>query len=269
MPFEKGGRADKLGNRYEFNWIVLKFIDIVAEKIIAIKIEAIGDEELGVDVWLKHKNGLTEAQQCKGRNASKEYWTLSDIYQKGIIENWKKHLERDNSNIVSLVSPLPFKNFSDLIYRARTNDSDMAFIKNQVNGSPEIKKIFDSYVKYLGLSIENDLQQVVKFLSRTEIRQEPYPEDEEYILDKINQYFIGDALEIKSKLINLITQGSIYGKWISFFDLNSFFVNEKIELRKLIKDNRILPRIETLNSDYRRSFNPLKKGLIIRSQLEE
>ncbi|CRH92922.1 Uncharacterised protein [Chlamydia trachomatis] len=67
MPFESGGRADKLGNRYEFNWIVLKFIDIIAEKIIAKKIEAIGEEEQGVDVWLKYKDGHKEAQQCKGR----------------------------------------------------------------------------------------------------------------------------------------------------------------------------------------------------------
>ena len=43
MPFESGGRSDKLGNRYEFNWIVLKFIDIISEKIEAVKIEAIGE----------------------------------------------------------------------------------------------------------------------------------------------------------------------------------------------------------------------------------
>ena len=33
MPYESGGRADKLGNKYEFNWIVLKFIDVISEKI--------------------------------------------------------------------------------------------------------------------------------------------------------------------------------------------------------------------------------------------
>lgn len=140
MPFESGGRSDKLGNRYEFNWIVLKFIDIISEKIEAVKIEAIGDEEQGIDVWLKYKDGHTEAQQCKGRNASKEHWTLSDLHQKGILENWKKHLERNSSSVVSLVSPLPFTNFSDLIYRAKTNDNVQTFLEYQVNRSPEIKK---------------------------------------------------------------------------------------------------------------------------------
>ena len=65
MPYESGGRADKLGNKYEFNWIVLKFIDIISEKIDAIKVEAIGEEEVGVDVWVRYSNGITEAQQCK------------------------------------------------------------------------------------------------------------------------------------------------------------------------------------------------------------
>ncbi len=82
MPYESGGRADKLGNKYEFNWIVLKFIDIISEKIDAIKIEPIGPEGECVDVLVRYKNGSTEAQQCKGRNASKESWSLADLNQK-------------------------------------------------------------------------------------------------------------------------------------------------------------------------------------------
>lgn len=269
MPFESGGRSDKLGNRYEFNWIVLKFIDIISEKIEAVKIEAIGDEEQGIDVWLKYKDGHTEAQQCKGRNASKEHWTLSDLHQKGILENWKKHLERNSSSVVSLVSPLPFTNFSDLIYRAKTNDNVQTFLEYQVNRSPEIKKIFASYVQYLGLSIETDVQQIINFLSRTEIRQEPYPENEEFITDNIRRYLAGDANTIKSKLVNLILQGEIYGKWISLSDLDAFFKSEKIEFRNLSKDDRILPRMKSLNADYRKRFHSLKYGLKIRSQLEE
>ena len=57
MPYEIGGRADKLGNKYEFNWIVLKFIDIIAEKIDAIKIEPIGPEADRVDVLVRYRNG--------------------------------------------------------------------------------------------------------------------------------------------------------------------------------------------------------------------
>ncbi|OFN54247.1 hypothetical protein HMPREF2542_04705 [Streptococcus sp. HMSC034B05] len=269
MPYESGGRADKLGNKYEFNWIVLKFIDIIAEKIDAIKVEAIGEEEEGVDVWVRYSNGITEAQQCKGRNASKDYWTLSDLNSRGILKCWKLHLSRDLTTKVSLVSPLPFTNFSDLIYRAKTNDNAQSFIDYQVNTSSELKNLFDNYVKHLGFSKEKDIRKIINFLSRTVIRQEPYPENEEFIKDKVSQYFIGDAASIKSKFINLILQGEIYGRWLSFQDLEKFIKNEKIEFRNLARDDRIIPRINILNDEYKNSFKTLDSGLKIRTQFDE
>ena len=269
MPYESGGRADKLGNKYEFNWIVLKFIDIIAEKIDAIKVEAIGEEEEGVDVWVRYSNGITEAQQCKGRNASKDYWTLSDLNSRGILKCWKLHLSRDLTTKVSLVSPLPFTNFSDLIYRAKTNDNAQSFIDYQVNTSSELKNLFDNYVKHLGFSKEKDIRKIINFLSRTVIRQESYPENEEFIKDKVSQYFIGDAASIKSKFINLILQGEIYGRWLSFQDLEKFIKNEKIEFRNLARDDRIIPRINILNDEYKNSFKTLDSGLKIRTQFDE
>ena len=269
MPYESGGRADKLGNKYEFNWIVLKFIDIIAEKIDAIKVEAIGEEEEGVDVWVRYSNGITEAQQCKGRNASKDYWTLSDLNSRGILKCWKLHLSRDLTTKVSLVSPLPFTNFSDLIYRAKTNDNAQSFIDYQVNTSSELKNLFDNYVKHLGFSKEKDIRKIINFLSRTVIRQESYPENEEFIKDKVSQYFIGDATSIKSKFINLILQGEIYGRWLSFQDLEKFIKNEKIEFRNLARDDRIIPRINILNDEYKNSFKTLDSGLKIRTQFDE
>ena len=269
MPYESGGRADKLGNKYEFNWIVLKFIDIISEKIDAIKVEAIGEEEVGVDVWVRYSNGITEAQQCKGRNASKDYWTLSDLNSRGILKYWKLHLSRDLTTKVSLVSPLPFTNFSDLIYRAKTNDNTQSFIDYQVNTSSEIKNLFDNYVNNLGFSKEKDIPKIINFLSRTVIRQDPSPENEEFIKDMISQYFIGDAASIKSKFINLILQGEIYGRWLSFQDLEKFIKNEKIEFRNLARDDRIIPRINILNDEYKNSFKTLDSGLKIRKQFDE
>ena len=269
MPYESGGRADKLGNKYEFNWIVLKFIDIISEKIDAIKVEAIGEEEEGVDVWVRYSNGITEAQQCKGRNASKDYWTLSDLNSRGILKYWKLHLSRDLTTKVSLVSPLPFTNFSDLIYRAKTNDNAQSFIDYQVNTSSELKNLFDNYVNNLGFSKEKDIPKIINFLSRTVIRQDPSPENEEFIKDMISQYFIGDAASIKSKFINLILQGEIYGRWLSFQDLEKFIKNEKIEFRNLARDDRIMPRIHILNDEYKNSFKTLDSGLKIRTQFDE
>ena len=269
MPYEIGGRADKQGNKYEFNWIILKFIDIISEKIDAIKIEPIGPEGECVDVLVRYKNGITEAQQCKGRNASKESWSLADLNQKGILKSWKRHLERDPKVKVSLVSPLSFTSFSDLIYRAKTNDEAQSFIKYQVDTSSEVRKLLNNYIDYLGFSKERDIRKIINFLSRTVIRQEPYPDNEEFIKDKVSQYFIGDATSIKSKFINLILQGEIYGRWLSFQDLEKFIKNEKIEFRNLARDDRIIPRINILNDEYKNSFKTLDSGLKIRKQFDE
>lgn len=268
MPYELGGRADKLGNRYELNWVVLKFIDIIAEKIEAIKIEPIGEEEQGVDVWIRYKDGHKEAQQCKGRNGSKEYWDLSDLNQKGILRSWKEHLEREPQIKVSLVSPLTFTNLSDLIYRAKTNDNTQSFIDYQIKTSSSIKRMFESYVKYFGLSIEKDISKIINFLSRTIIRQEPYPENEEFIKDKIGQYFVGDTAGIKSKFIDFILGGENYGRWITFKELELFIQKENIELRNLARDSRVMPRIKVLNDEYNYRFKKLSSGTMIRTQLE-
>lgn len=31
MAYEKGGRADKYGNRFEYNWIIYNLLDVVKE----------------------------------------------------------------------------------------------------------------------------------------------------------------------------------------------------------------------------------------------
>lgn len=269
MPYEIGGRADKLGNKYEFNWIVLKFIDIIAEKIDAIKIEPIGPEADRVDVLVRYRNGSKEAQQCKGRNASKENWSLADLNQRGILNSWRRHLERDPQVKVSLVSPLPFTSFSDLIYRAKTNDDNQYFIEYQVQTSQVISSLLNDYIKYLDFSKEKDIRKIIDFLSRTVIRQEPSPENEEFIKDMISQYFIGDATRIKSQFINLIISGDNYGRWISYKELEKFIKSEKIEFRNLARDDRIIPRINILNDEYKNSFKTLDSGLKIRSQFDE
>ncbi len=76
MSFEAGGRADKLGNRYEEMWIARQMLLLLEEKIRSITIEAIGDDEQGVEFWLETCDGKRQAHQCKARNASNEHWTI-------------------------------------------------------------------------------------------------------------------------------------------------------------------------------------------------
>lgn len=124
VPYEKGGRADKDGNRYEIRWVVYQLLQILEEKIEYVILEALGDDEKGVDIWVGKKNGIKEGQQCKGRNGSEECWDYASINAKGIFDHWKYHLDRDDANTVSLISPLTFTFLEDLVKRAKSSGGD-------------------------------------------------------------------------------------------------------------------------------------------------
>jgi hypothetical protein len=78
MSYEVGGRADKNGNRYEIRWVIYQMMTVLEERIESVTLEALGDDEKGVDVWIFNNDGTREAQQCKGRNGSREAWNQRD-----------------------------------------------------------------------------------------------------------------------------------------------------------------------------------------------
>jgi len=94
MPLEKGGRADKMGNRYEIRCIIYEMLKVLREVNYSIVIEALGDDEIGTDILVTDFEGRKEHQQCKVRNASKEYWSVADLNSRNILNSWKKQLER-------------------------------------------------------------------------------------------------------------------------------------------------------------------------------
>lgn len=85
MAYEKGGRADKLGNRFEYNWVLYNLLQVIEEKIQYVMIEAIGKDEEGVDLWIGNLDGSREGQQCKGRYGSEDKWTYGTVNAIGSI----------------------------------------------------------------------------------------------------------------------------------------------------------------------------------------
>ena len=75
MPLEVGGRADKMGNRYEIKCVIYELLKVLREENYSVVVEAIGDDEVGTDILVTSFGGVKEHQQCKVRNASKEHWT--------------------------------------------------------------------------------------------------------------------------------------------------------------------------------------------------
>ena len=79
MALEPGGYADKLGNRYEGRWVVKQLLRVLNEQLVSVTVEAVGDDEAGVDLWVKEVSGRQIAQQCKLRNGSSNQWTIADL----------------------------------------------------------------------------------------------------------------------------------------------------------------------------------------------
>jgi hypothetical protein len=240
------------------------------EKLDYVVLEAIGSDEQGVDIWIGKKNGSREGQQCKGRNGSKEYWDYGTANAKGIFTNWKYQLNRDKSDTVALVSPLVFTLQEDLIKRAKnTSKNPKDFYNNQIlNASKEFIDFFKNFCKVMEINPEQDLDLVkcISYLNRIAYRQFPDTELKELILSTISYLLIGNEEEIYEAFIAWIVDGDILGKTINQSILHMFLKGKNIKLKNLATDERIMPRLEELNQEYRIAFIPLNNGLIKRKE---
>ncbi len=275
MGYEKGGRADKAGNRFENNWVLYNLLQVIEERIQYVVIEAIGEDEEGVDLWIGNWDGSREGQQCKGRYGSEESWSYGTLNAKGIWTKWKKQLEREEKVKVSLVSPLSFTQLEDLSNRARnTNGNTKDFYKYQIdnaNVSKDIKQLYEKYCNIMKIDHSCDIGvlQSIDYLSRTYYRQRPDFESKQMVLDKIYMQFLGKPQNIYDKLLRFILTADILGKKIDIICLNSYLCDCGVEYRNLAKDTRILPRVKELNDEYSRTFISFQNGMIIRHEFEE
>jgi hypothetical protein len=270
VPYDLGGRADKSGNRFEIKWVIYQIMKVLDEKLDYVVLEALGDDERGVDIWVGQKNGSREGQQCKGRNGSKECWDYGTANAKGIFTNWKYQLDRDESNTVALVSPLAFTLLEDLIERAKnTSKNPKDFYRNQIlNASKEFTNFFKNFCKVMEINPEQDLDLIkcISYLNRISYRQSPDTELKELILSQISYLFIGDEEKIYDTFIAWIVDGNILGKTLNRTVLYTFLKERNIRFKNLATDERIMPRLEELNHEYKEAFIPLDNGLIKRKE---
>lgn len=254
MPFEKGGRADKAGNKYEINWVIYQLLKVIDEKIYSVTLEALGDDEKATDLLITTNEGFKEHQQCKARNASKEVWGFSDLKAKEILRNWKIHLDKESTRKVSLISPVSCQNLVDLNERAN-NTSGVAeeFYNYQIkNSSKEFKRFYNSYCSEMDLDIADysDILKSIDYLKRSFYRQVSEFEMKEWVIQTISILFTTTEKVVYDALTSLIVNGDILGKDITATYLNDFFEKEKILYRSINLESRIYPKISEINAEY-------------------
>lgn len=273
MPYEIGGRADKEGNRYEIRYVILKILEIIEEKIDYVILEAIGDDEQGVDIWIGNKDGSKEGQQCKGRNGSKDSWDYGSANSKNIFENWKTQLDRDLDNCVSLVTPIAFQDLVDLLTRAN-NSNEIAedFYNYQIKSSSiKFQGFYKNFCQAMNLNIHSnkDIQKSISYLKRIFFHQIPDSYLREMILQKISYLFSGDEKTIYAQLLAWIVDGDILGKRINIALIRQFVEKNKLQFKNLSLDRRIVPRIDQLNREFRNQFHSLNRTFIERNKYKD
>lgn len=168
MGFLKGGTADKLGNRYEGLWVVKQLLRLIAEAIQTVELEALGDDEAGVDLWILRNDGIREAHQCKAFNKGNHTWSIPDLTQRNVLEKACAQLTQDPTAEFRFVSAVTAPEMEDLSRSAREAGTSTKFISYFVNGPRETK--FKSFCKSVSLdpASTQDQSEAFELLRRME-----------------------------------------------------------------------------------------------------
>lgn len=271
MAYQGGGRTDKAGNKYETNYFIYQILRVINEDIYSVTLEAVGDDEIGTDIWVVNNNGTREAQQCKGRNVNNDEWTIGAINKYSILKNWKIQLERDSNICVSIVSPISFILLEDLINMANNSSGDADdFYQNQIlNANEETKKFYLDYCKGMKLDITNEVDKIksLDYLKRTYYHQIPDTELKNILIKPMIKYlFCGDENIVYNAILDFVINGDNWGKAINLIGIKRYLDTKDIKLRNLAFDDRIAPRIDVLNNEFDMFFIPINNEIIERDE---
>jgi hypothetical protein len=274
MAFEPGGYADKLGNRYEDRWISKQLLRLLNEEIQSVSIEPLGDNNQGVDLAVVDKNGITQYQQCKSRNASSEHWSISNLANSKILDNLKFHLDISSECLFALVTGVPATNLKDICESARFSDGNPeVFFTQQIKKIGEQRReIFGQFCDYMSLdcSLVDDRAKAYDYLRRTYI-YDWHDEGDSYenLLSLVRWNLNGDPENIISSLIQF--SKSNLRKILTSADVRSYLSQQGYNFRLLSYDNRILPKIENLQKLFDDSIKPnlIDNNLISRIETQE
>lgn len=273
MPLEIGGRADKQGNKYEINCIIYEMLKVLDETNYSVIIEALGADEIGTDILVTTFDGLKEHQQCKARNASKEYWNISDLKSKDIFSTWKIQLNRDKNRRVSLVSSMACSFLFDLHNRAcNTSGKAEDFYSAQIEkSSKEFHKFYKSFCDEMDLDCDKDVDVLksIDYLKRIFYKQISEYELQERINQNIQYLFSSEQKVVYNALLSFVVVEDILGEEITQSVLCDYFTNQGIVFRLKDGDKRIAPRINEINQEYRENFRTLLGGFIHREEFDD
>ena len=141
MP-RRGGEADKFGNRYESLWTVDAALDLIDGEYRDLTVEAVGDEDSGMEFVRTTRTGVREYHSIKSQR-SESYWTLARLKSEDILNDLIAKTGTDCCAVFS--SGTSATEFAKLIMRAQASDSFEEF-EQRVGQSAQLSGQFLKYI---------------------------------------------------------------------------------------------------------------------------
>src|SRR5690625_60234 len=158
--------------------------------------------------------------------------------------------------------------------RARnSNENAKDFYEYQIKNSKEVHKEYQKICEYFGLDCNSvqDNEQAFDYLKRMYVIH--YSDDLETkttLKETIKYLFIGNPETIYNLLLNYPIENDLLGKEISSYMIINFLDSQPdISFRQLHKDERIMPRIKYLNTEFDSAFVKINNSLIHRQESEK
>lgn len=257
MAYEKGGRTDKFGNRYEKRCTVEFMIRMLQGRVKSIIAEPLGEDEPGVDILVEDSNGYRTFYQCKARNSNRDTWSASALRVYDIPTHCVEHIKNGNDRYV-LISPLTYTAFSDLCLAARNSPSPHIFVNNILNGAKTRSSYFASIFSLFNLPNDTPhMETVAWYLARMDFVSFPDSnEHEETQKSRLSCMFTGSADDIYDALVNFAESDNL-GKPITEQMLRLHLEKRGHLPKNLADDINIPTRILELNKQFKETFHPI------------
>lgn len=258
MAFETGGYADKLGNRYEGRWVIKQLLRVLLEEIRSVTVEAIGDDEVGVDLVVERNDGTRQFQQCKARNASNECWSMAQLNSRGILGRMKFQLDRGAMHEYALVSALPCTVVGDICESARLSSGKPDdFYSYQVKklGEPRCTA-FRNLCEHWGLDEDNESERATAFdwLRRTYIIMWADDQDSQADLAGLARILVCGEPRVVIACLAEFAQDSLR-HCLTAPAIRAFLSGRGLHPRRLDQEDRVAPAVEALQKRFEDSVS--------------
>jgi hypothetical protein len=228
-------------------------------------VEAIGDDNDGVDVWIVNKDDSTEAHQCKSRNAHKECWSMTDLQLRNVFEKAAFQLKRNPTCQFHLVSPLTAQGLHDTCERIRRIKDNVDFFIYEELKIRSIKSDFDGFCRGFDLNpdVPDDQRKIFFYLQRLHFSH--FQDDahgHQNLLQRACYLITGDGDSIFATLREYAEQNLRRAMYAN--ELRSYLAKLGLHPKNLSHDARIAPAIEVLQKEF---LDSIAQNLIQRKML--